>query len=154
MVWKYSTPYINFHQSTDPPVVLNTEPVEILESTNITETLDSIYDMLINMVEEFEIRGSGWVLDQLLRLDLHVLEFVPLRASTYLPLPKEIADKKAVVNIQNTDNLCFLWSVIAGVYGDSNVDQPERVSHYQQWANAFNTDGVEMPMALKEVAKF
>ena len=58
--------------------MLNTDPVEILESTNITETLSNIYDMLINAVDEFEVRGSGWVLDQLLRLDLHVFEFVPL----------------------------------------------------------------------------
>ena len=100
------------------------------------------------------MRGSGWVLDQLLQLNLHVHEFVPLRGSTYLPLPKEISEKHAVVNIQNSDNLCFLWCVIASVYGDPNDHDPQRVAHYQQWANEFNLNGLEMPMALKDVAKF
>ena len=65
--------HLNFHQSTDPsfitepPVVLNTEPVEILASPNIKEMMDNIYDMLIHAIEEFEMRGSGWVLDQLLQ---------------------------------------------------------------------------------------
>ena len=140
------TLHLNFHQSTDPtfitepPIVLNTEPVEILASTDITETVGSVYDMLINAVDEFEMRGSGWVLDQLLRLDLHVHEVVPLRASTHLSLPKEIRDKHAIVNIQNSDNLCFLWCVIASIYGAPNVRNPQRVSHYRQWANAFNTE--------------
>ena len=107
--------HLNFHQSSDPsfitepPVLLNTEPLEILASTNITETLISVYDIHINAIEEFEMRGSGWVLDQLLQLDLHLHELVPLRGSTYLPLSKEISDKRAVVTIHNTDNLCFLW---------------------------------------------
>ena len=113
-----------------------------------------MYDMLVNAVEDFELCGSGWVLDQLLRQDLHVLEFVPLRASTYLPLPKELHDKKAVVNIRNNDQCCFLWTAIAGVFGDSKTTHPERVAHYQQWENEFNMEGIEMPMALKDIPKF
>ena len=71
-----------------------------------------------------------------------------------MPLPKEIGLKHAVLNIQNSDNLCFLSCVIASVYGDPNDTHPERVAHYRQWANAFNLNGLEMPMALKDVAKF
>ena len=39
-----------------------------------------------------------------------------MRASSYLPLPKELTAKKkkkkeACVNIQNNDEKCFLWSI-------------------------------------------
>ena len=37
--------------------------------------------------------------------------------STYIPLPTCIQNKKAVINIKNKDEKCFLWAVIAGLYG-------------------------------------
>ena len=36
-----------------------------------------------------------------------------MRGSSYLPLPKFIANKKAVINPQNGDGECFKWAIIA-----------------------------------------
>ena len=47
------------------------------------------------------MRGSGWILHELSQLDLHTYVYDPLRASTYIPLPKDLQAKHAVVNIQN-----------------------------------------------------
>ena len=116
--------------------------------------MDNIYDTLLKAIDDIELRVSEWVLDQLLQLDIHVLEFIPLRASTYLPLPKGIVSKKAIVNIHNKDDLCFLWAVIAAIYGDPEVCPPERVAHYRQWEHEFNLAGIAMPMALKDNARF
>jgi hypothetical protein len=156
----YMTLYANFHQSTDPSfmtdpsVVLNTEPEEILAATDINKVLDTFYSFLVDSIDAYELQGSGWVLDQLLRLDLHVLKYDPLRASTYLPLPREIQLKRAVINIKNSDNLCFLWCVIAGIYGDTSVPHMECVSHYKPYQCKIKMDGLEMPMALKHIPKF
>ena len=65
----------------------------------------------------------------MIELDLHLLEFDPLRATSYIPLPTYIQNRKAVINIKNKDEKCFLWSVIAGLYGDSHAKNHERVSH-------------------------
>ena len=69
---------------------------------------------------------------------------------------KEIASKKAVVNIQNKDDLCFLWAVIAGIHGNSDPEgcNPQPVAHYQQWEHEFNLTGIAMPMALKDIPRF
>ena len=156
----YMALHANFHLSTDPtfitdpPVVLHTKPEEVLASTNINEVLENIFSTMMQSVEDYELRGSGWILNQLLRLDLHILRFDPLRASTYLKLPEEIRYKRAVVNIQNSDNLCFLWSVIAGIYDDPNDCNPHCVSHYKQYEHEFKMDGIEMPMAMKDIPKF
>ena len=113
-----------FRQSTDatfltePPAVFNSDPVEILAATDIEEALNDVFQNILKKIDEYEQRGSGWVLHQLLKLDLHAYEYDPLRASTYIPLPKELQDKHALVNIQNKDNTCFIWSVSAAVYGD------------------------------------
>ena len=59
------------------------------------------------MIENFQHTGSGWVLEKLLKLDLHILEYSPLRATSYITLPKELQNsKKGLVNIQNKDEAC------------------------------------------------
>ena len=92
---------------TDPPACFNTEPVEIYKSTNLDNIFDKIYDEFINFIETFEAKGSGWLLEQFMQMDLHILQFNPLHCSTYFPLPEEIQLKHAVLNIQNKVLLLF-----------------------------------------------
>ena len=47
------------------------------------------------------------------KIDLHVYKFNPLKGGTYVPLPRAISATKGVVNVQNEDNLCFLYSILA-----------------------------------------
>ena len=42
-----------------------------------------------------------------IKLELHTVSYKPLRGETYIPLPKELADKKAIINMKNKDNKCF-----------------------------------------------
>ena len=48
--------------------------------------------------------GSGWLVDRLMHLDIHVAEYDPLRASSHIPLPSWIVKKRAVLNIKNTND--------------------------------------------------
>ena len=58
------------------------------------------------------MRGSNWRFERVISLDIHLVDFIPLRGSTFIPLPKKIADKKAVINMKNDDDdQCFKWSV-------------------------------------------
>ena len=48
-----------------------------------------------------------------IKLEMHTVAYKPLGGGSYIKLPKEIANKKAVVNMKNTNNeKCFLWSVL------------------------------------------
>ena len=40
--------------------------------------LNSTYENLLSAIEDFQQRGSGWILDKLIALDLHRLKFDPL----------------------------------------------------------------------------
>ena len=51
-----------------------------------------------------------------------------LRGSTCHHLPEWIRTKRAVRNIQNKDNRCFKWVVIAGLY--EPIGNEYRVSSY------------------------
>lgn len=72
--------------------------------------------------------------------------------SSYIPLPQIIAAKKAVINIQNEDNKCFLWSVLAGIHPTEN--NSHRVSSYVPFLNELNIDGIDFPTPLSQIDKF
>ena len=132
----YLSLHVNFHLRTDvafltdPPAVLSTVSIEEYDSCGVHGALNSTYEHLVSAIEDFQQRGSGWILDKLMALDLHLLEFDPLRATSCIPLPTCIQNRKAVINIKNKDEKCFLWSVIAGLYGDSHAENRQRLSHY------------------------
>ena len=45
-------------------------------------------------------------------LNVFTVEYKPLKGSSYIPLPSCLASKKAIIiNMQNEDDQCFMWSV-------------------------------------------
>ena len=68
----------------------------------------------------FQKEGSGWVLDEILHLDLSIAQYTPVKGSSYIPLPSKLKAKKAIINIKNSDNKCFMWSVLAGIHPSSH----------------------------------
>ena len=152
--------HIEFYQASDPsfltepPVVFNTSPIQILISSDIFEALYTAHRDILRKIDEFQQRGSGWVIHRFLRLDLHSHLYDPLRASSYIQLPEDIARKHAVVNIQNNDEKCFIWSVLACLHADEVTNNPGAVYHYRPYENELNMDGIPMPMSLKSIPKF
>lgn len=82
-----------------------------------------------------------------------VVAYAPLKGATYIPLPKKIKDKKAVLNIQNHDKKCFLWSVLAAKHPITRKDQPQRIHHYTRYENEINMEGIEYPVNLSQVPR-
>ena len=72
---------------------------------------DDIYIIMTERILEkmatFQSGGSGWRLYSIIKLELHTTRYNPFRGETWIPLPKELANKKAIINMQNKDNKCF-----------------------------------------------
>ena len=65
-----------------------------------------------------------------MHIDLGIVSYIPLQGASYLPLPKRIRDKKAVLNIQNKDQKCFLWSILAAKHPVHWREHANRINHY------------------------
>ena len=46
----------------------------------------------------------------------------------------------AILNIENTDKYCFIWSILASLHPCNN-NHPNRVSNYKQYFNELNING-------------
>ena len=88
--------------------------------------------------------GSGWRLYIIIQLELHTARYNPLRGETWIPLPKELANKNAIINVKNKDNKCFLWCVLRALNPKDN--HPDRVDKTLKLKeNTLNMEGIKYP---------
>ena len=78
------------------------------------------------------------------------MKYDPIRASTYLPLPKELKAKKACLDIQNNDNECFLWSILASLHPVQRRNNLTRVSKYEEYEHELNMSGIQYSVEVKD----
>ncbi|XP_028419265.1 PR domain zinc finger protein 10-like [Dendronephthya gigantea] len=76
----------------------------------------------------FQKEGSGWILDEILHLDLSIAQYSPVKGSSYIPLPSKLKTKKAIINVKNSDNKCFMWFILAALHPVKL--NAERLHHY------------------------
>lgn len=101
-------------------------------------------------MEEFIHRGSNWVLN--MSLEVHTVHYSPLNVSSYMELPPKIRNTHGVVNINNGDMKCFLWSVRAALHPAPS--HPRKFTHYEPYEHQLNMKGIEYPVSLASVKKF
>ena len=62
---------------TDPPAVFNTDMVLGLIGSNYEDELKAAYENVIEQIDEYQRNGSGWVLDELVELDVSIVTCTP-----------------------------------------------------------------------------
>ena len=132
----------------------NTKSVVVDESTNLLDFLSVSVERLIEIIESLQGKGSGWVFDKVLHFDILVNVYKPLAGSSYMALPKFLADKKALINPKNiNDNECFKWCVTEAVYPQKV--KRERISKIsKENAKLFNWEGINFPVKKTQINLF
>ena len=61
----------------------------------------------------------------------------------------------AILNIENIDEYCFYWSILASLHPCNNND-PTTVTNYKHYSNEMNIDGFDFTNGIKgsDVHKF
>ena len=114
---------------------------------------ETILERIANLINGSSGGGSGWVFYKIIKLELHTVSYRPLRGNTWIPLPKELADKKGLINMKNKDNKCFMWHVLRAIYPTNN--HPERVDkELMEKENILNMEGIAIPVSLKDIDRF
>ena len=127
----------------------------ILKSYTIYGKSD-IYKYFEEVYDEFsyycDIYNKGVVTINNIYIDIYKVK--PLNGSSYIPLPEYIANKKAVINIKNDDNNCFIYSVLCGYLDICDKPHPERVNHYTNHLKLFKYEEKDMPMKIDKIMHF
>ena len=123
-----------------------------LESKNINKLTDKCVKKIIKDLEVYQKNGSGWYFKEVVQLEIHIVEYNPTKGSSYIPLPDWISDKKAIVNIENKDEKCFLWCILRYLHPRDRDE--ERLTGLKEYENSLNTKGISFPMKLRDISKF
>jgi hypothetical protein len=78
--------------------------------------IENLHSSIENQIDIFNQRGSG---SNLLYIKKFVVQFVnynPLIGSSFIETPDRIKRKKAMINVQNSDQECFKWAVFSAQF--------------------------------------
>ena len=126
----------------------------ISTTSNVDDQIDNSFQQLSNRIEIFEREGSGWTIDQIVKLEIKIAKYSPISGSSYTSLPKKLKDKKAILNIMNNDDHCFKWSILAQLHPVHRKDNPNRVSNYVQYESSYDWSMISSPTPISDIIKF
>ena len=103
-----------------PPVV-----VDDVQDYNIY----ALQSNLEHKLEQWNKRGSNFNIERVSRFLLSMHPYRTLHGSTFVHTPEFLANKCCLVNVQNNDEKCFVWSVLSALYPAAR--NSERLSKYK-----------------------
>ena len=126
----------------------------ILEGTDLNE----IYDEMVDEIEEEiqkaqEAEGSGWQFEKVIKLVLHTTRWDPINAGSYIELPTALKNKKAIINMKNQDEKCFMWCVLRALNPKDN--HPEKIDKdLKSKEDTLNMKGIRYPVNFRDIDRF
>ena len=92
-------------------------------------------------LDDEQLEGSGFVLNGIVNVILERYKVNDIQASSWVELPKKYKNNKSIINIQNDDQFCFLWCILAHLCPVE--DNKSRTSNYSMHFNKLNLEGLE-----------
>ena len=126
----------------------------VLEETDESELYNEMAQEIEEEIQKVQnAEGSGWMFLKVIKLVLHTTKWEPLYGGSYMPLDPYLANKKAIINMQNEDDKCFMWSVLRALYPKDN--HPERIDKdLKSKQDSINMKGINYPVDLKAIDRF
>ena len=140
--------------TANPSFRSNTEI--ILEATDLNEIYGNAVDKIKETIANFQMQGSNWQFRRVDKLDINMVIYRPLRGTSYINLPKNLKNKKAIINPKNEeDEECFKWSItIAQNYQDGKKN-PQRINpELRKQAEELNWRDISFPTSFKDIKTF
>lgn len=138
-------------------VTFNTKNFIFNNVNSIDTEFNNIIENLETQSQNFTLKDSGWKFDKILHLDININKYTPLRGgSSYFKLSKFIRNKKSVLNLENNDEACFAWSVVAGLYPNTSPNKKNvcRTSSYPNYWDVLNINNLNFPLKLNDIPLF
>ena len=79
--------------TTGSKVYFNTETYINLESTDVKVILSQMIKEILEKISIFQMNGSGWYFKEVSSLEIHTVDYKPIKGSSYIPLPDFIMKK-------------------------------------------------------------
>ena len=115
---------------------------------NLTESDIGNIDVKSQLEHQIQIQEteeSGWIFDKINSMKILFYKTTELDGTSYVRIPLR---SNAILNVQNNDKYCFIWSILASLYPCENT-HPSRVNNYLQYFNELNFQNFDFTNGFK-----
>ena len=148
---------VRYHKNIeDEPIEVADQHIAITIIENLTRLqlndLDIMSD-LDNEIKRREMEASGWDIQGINHLKIYFHKTNAFNGRTCVKFPIRT---NAILNIQNKDTYCFLWSILANIHPIDNKNHPYCVSKYEPYRNELNIINIDFTNGMKitDIPKF
>ena len=136
-------------QRNREPTILHSGKRIITSTLVLHRQLDSLINILRERNIRFNQERSGLVLEEILKTDLKVVEYVPLAGLKFRQLPPFLASKQAIINVNNTDNRCFGYALLSALH--PRTKNPQRPLWYEPLFAKEGLDNIQYPVTHDQI---
>ena len=125
----------------------------IINKTDIKLALQASQQQILNKIAQWISEGSGWTIQLIENHHINIVNYNPLKGSSYIQLPSELQDsKKGLINLKNKDNECFRWCHIRHL--NPQDKDPQRIKKTdKQYIKILDYSSIEFPVTVKQINK-
>ena len=125
----------------------------IINETDIKLAIQASQQQILNKIAQWISEGSGWTIQSIENHYINIVNYNPLKGSSYIELPQELQNSaKGLINMKNKDNECFRWCHIRHL-NPQNKD-PQRIKKTdKQFIEKLDYSSIEFPVTVKQIDK-
>ena len=134
-------------------VFFNSSADLIINETDIKLSLQASQQQILNKIAQWISEGSGWTIQSIENHYINIVNYNPLKGSSYIKLPQELRNSaKGLINMKNNDNECFRWCHIRHLNPQKN--DPQKIKKTDKiFISQLDYSGIEFPVTVKQINK-
>ena len=125
----------------------------IINETEIKLAIQASQQQILNKIAQWVSEGSGWTIQLIENHYINIVNYNPLKGSSYIELPQELRNSaKGLINMKNKDNECFRWCHIRHL--NPQDKDPQRIKKTdKQYIEKLDYSSIEFPVTVKQINK-
>ena len=125
----------------------------IINETDIKLAIQASQQQILNKIAQWISEGSGWTIQSIENHYINIVNYDPLKGSSYIKLPQELRNSaKGLINMKNKDNECFRWCHIRHL--NPQDKDPQRIKKTdKQYIEKLDYSSIEFPVTVKQINK-
>ena len=129
----------------------NSKASTITNGDQIPDSLEVAREVLINKIAEWLSEGSDWTVEAIDSHYVNIVKYLPLRGSSYIPLPEELRNPKiGLINPKNEDQKCFLWCHVRHL--NPRKKDPQRIKlSDREFVKRLDYNGITFPVTINQI---